>query len=125
MKRFEDLAFVNGSFEVVDTSWGPVKIGVYSKFLEKWLQYFPLSQLLFISGERLIVDPAFEIGRAQVSSLTLVFRRQDYGLLQHNRVETHVSLFSVLSTNIDFVYKKGGICKSECNFQKQHICFTE
>lgn len=65
MKKFEQLAFVNGSFEVVDTTWSPVKIGVYSKHLEKWLQYFPLSQLLFISGERLIVDPAFEIGRVQ------------------------------------------------------------
>ncbi|XP_011187720.2 heparan sulfate glucosamine 3-O-sulfotransferase 6 [Zeugodacus cucurbitae] len=65
MKRFEDLAFVNGSFAVVDTAWGPVKIGVYSRFLEKWLKYFPLSQLLFISGERLIMDPAYEIGRVQ------------------------------------------------------------
>ncbi|XP_018784241.1 PREDICTED: heparan sulfate glucosamine 3-O-sulfotransferase 6 [Bactrocera latifrons] len=65
MKRFEDLAFVNGSFAVVDTAWGPVKIGVYSRYLEKWLKYFPLSQLLFISGERLIMDPAYEIGRVQ------------------------------------------------------------
>lgn len=67
MKKFEELAFINGSYEVVDTSWGPVKIGVYARHLERWLQYFPLSQLLFISGERLIVDPAFEIGRVQVS----------------------------------------------------------
>ncbi|XP_012157471.1 heparan sulfate glucosamine 3-O-sulfotransferase 6 [Ceratitis capitata] len=65
MKRFEDLAFVNGSYAVVDTAWGPVKIGVYSRYLEKWLKYFPLSQLLFISGERLIMDPAYEIGRVQ------------------------------------------------------------
>uniref|UniRef100_A0A1A9W1W4 Rapamycin-insensitive companion of mTOR n=1 Tax=Glossina brevipalpis TaxID=37001 RepID=A0A1A9W1W4_9MUSC len=65
MKRFEELAFVNGSYAVVDTNWGPVKIGVYARFLEKWLEYFPLSQLLFISGERLIMDPAYEIGRVQ------------------------------------------------------------
>ncbi|XP_075156513.1 heparan sulfate 3-O sulfotransferase-B [Haematobia irritans] len=65
MKRFEDLAFVNGSYAVVDTNWGPVKIGVYARYLEKWLQYFPLTQLLFISGERLIMDPAYEIGRVQ------------------------------------------------------------
>lgn len=51
----------------VDTNWGPVKIGVYARHLERWLQYFPLSQLLFISGERLIVDPAFEMGRVQVN----------------------------------------------------------
>lgn len=54
------------SIGTVDTNWGPVKIGVYSRHLERWLQYFPLSQLLFISGERLIVDPAFEMGRVQV-----------------------------------------------------------
>ncbi|XP_017156581.1 heparan sulfate glucosamine 3-O-sulfotransferase 6 [Drosophila miranda] len=65
MKRFEQLAFVNGSYSVVDTNWGPVKIGVYSRYLERWLLYFPLSQLLFISGERLIMDPAYEIGRVQ------------------------------------------------------------
>lgn len=71
MKKFEDLAFSNGTFGVVDTSWGPVKIGVYARHLERWLQYFPLSQLLFISGERLIVDPAFEMGRVQVCLMVL------------------------------------------------------
>lgn len=65
MKRFEHLAFVNGSYSLVDTNWGPVKIGVYARYLERWLLYFPLSQLLFISGERLIMDPAYEIGRVQ------------------------------------------------------------
>lgn len=67
LKKFEELAFLNGTSGVVDTAWGPVKIGVYAKHLERWLEYFPLSQLLFISGERLIVDPAAEIGRVQVS----------------------------------------------------------
>ncbi|XP_034482197.1 heparan sulfate glucosamine 3-O-sulfotransferase 6 [Drosophila innubila] len=65
MKRFEQLAFVNGTYSVVDTNWGPVKIGIYARYLERWLLYFPLSQLLFISGERLIMDPAYEIGRVQ------------------------------------------------------------
>lgn len=65
MKKFEELAFVNGTNSVVDTTWGPVKIGVYARHLERWLHYFPLSQLLFISGERLIGDPAAELGRVQ------------------------------------------------------------
>uniref|UniRef100_A0A182IRI0 Sulfotransferase domain-containing protein n=2 Tax=Anopheles atroparvus TaxID=41427 RepID=A0A182IRI0_ANOAO len=66
MKRFEELAFTNGSAGgVVDTSWGPVRIGVYAKYLERWLEAFPLAQLLFVSGERLIADPAVEIGRVQ------------------------------------------------------------
>ncbi|XP_014235130.1 heparan sulfate glucosamine 3-O-sulfotransferase 6 [Trichogramma pretiosum] len=64
MPRFEDMAFVNGS-RVVDTTWAPLRIGVYAKHLERWLNYFPLSQLLFVSGERLIADPALEITRVQ------------------------------------------------------------
>lgn len=64
MPRFEDLAFVNGS-RIVDTSWVPLRIGVYVRHLERWLQYFPLSQFLFVSGERLIADPVMEITRVQ------------------------------------------------------------
>lgn len=66
MKKFEELAFLNGTDGIVDTSWGPVKIGVYARHLERWLRYFPLNQLLFVSGERLIVDPAAEMTRVQV-----------------------------------------------------------
>jgi [heparan sulfate]-glucosamine 3-sulfotransferase 3 len=67
MRKFEDLAFLNGSSGLVDTSWGPVKIGVYARHVERWLHCFPLKQLLFVSGERLIVDPAAEMARVQVS----------------------------------------------------------
>ncbi|XP_066140510.1 heparan sulfate glucosamine 3-O-sulfotransferase 3A1 [Euwallacea fornicatus] len=66
MKRFEDLVFVNGTIgTIVDTSWGPIKLGLYYKYLTRWLKFFPLSQLLFISGERLILDPAIELKRVQ------------------------------------------------------------
>lgn len=64
MPRFEDLAFVNRS-KIVNTSWVPLKIGVYVRHLERWLQHFPLSQFLFVSGERLIADPVMEITRVQ------------------------------------------------------------
>lgn len=67
MKKFEDLAFINGSVSgTVDTVWGPVRLGVYVRPLQRWLRCFPLSQLLFVSGERLIVDPAAEMARVQV-----------------------------------------------------------
>ncbi len=78
MKKFEELAFVNGSYEVVDTSYGAIRIGIYEKYLERWLRYFPIEQFLFVSGkkekklielkinfhflgERLISDPAVRI----------------------------------------------------------------
>lgn len=32
MKPFEQLVFVNGSIgTIVDTSWGPIKLGIYSR----------------------------------------------------------------------------------------------
>ena len=69
MQNFECLAFVKDSdYSVVDTSWGPVRIGVYARHLVRWLKHFPLSQMMFVSGERLIVDPAAEMARVQVSS---------------------------------------------------------
>lgn len=66
LPKFEDLAFRNGSmFGLVDTSWIPIRIGVYVRHLERWLHYFPLRQFHFVSGERLIVDPAAEITQVQ------------------------------------------------------------
>ncbi|KAJ8974709.1 hypothetical protein NQ317_000374 [Molorchus minor] len=66
MKSFENLVFVNGSIgSIIDTSWGPIKLGIYSRYLSRWLKFFPLSQLLFVSGERLVLDPAIELKRVQ------------------------------------------------------------
>ncbi|TNM96799.1 hypothetical protein fugu_014955 [Takifugu bimaculatus] len=54
---FESLTFKNLSAGLIDTTWSAVQIGMYAKHLERWLQYFPMEQLLFVSGERLISDP--------------------------------------------------------------------
>ncbi|CAG5897972.1 unnamed protein product [Menidia menidia] len=62
---FEELAFKNKSVGFVDTSWNAIRIGMYILHLENWLQYFRLSQMHFVSGERLITDPAGEMGRVQ------------------------------------------------------------
>ncbi|XP_029456154.1 heparan sulfate glucosamine 3-O-sulfotransferase 3B1 [Rhinatrema bivittatum] len=62
---FESLTFKNRTTGLIDTSWSAIQIGIYAKHLENWLQYFPMSQILFVSGERLITDPAGELGRVQ------------------------------------------------------------
>ncbi|KAK7939141.1 hypothetical protein WMY93_002467 [Mugilogobius chulae] len=62
---FESLTFKNISSGQIDTSWSAVQIGMYAKHLERWLKYFPMEQLLFVSGERLISDPAGEMVRVQ------------------------------------------------------------
>lgn len=65
MKSFDELAFLNNVTGLVDTSWGAIKIGVYARHLENWLHYFPLRQFHFVSGEKLIKDPAGEMAKVQ------------------------------------------------------------
>ncbi|XP_041085841.1 heparan sulfate glucosamine 3-O-sulfotransferase 6-like [Polyodon spathula] len=65
LPSFRTLAFKNASTGLIDTSWSAVHIGIYAKHLENWLQYFPLSRFLFVSGERLVSHPADEMGRVQ------------------------------------------------------------
>uniref|UniRef100_A0A8C0HHJ0 Sulfotransferase n=1 Tax=Chelonoidis abingdonii TaxID=106734 RepID=A0A8C0HHJ0_CHEAB len=62
---FEGLSFQNRSLGLVDTSWNAIRIGMYVVHLQSWLQYFPLSQIHFVSGEKLITDPAGEMGKVQ------------------------------------------------------------
>ncbi|MCJ8738791.1 hypothetical protein PDJAM_G00039810 [Pangasius djambal] len=62
---FENLTFKNRTTGLIDTSWSAIQIGIYAKHLDNWLQFFPMRQILFVSGERLISDPAGELGRVQ------------------------------------------------------------
>nr|XP_054391453.1 heparan sulfate glucosamine 3-O-sulfotransferase 3B1 [Pongo abelii] len=62
---FESLTFKNRTAGLIDTSWSAIQIGIYAKHLEHWLRHFPIRQMLFVSGERLISDPAGELGRVQ------------------------------------------------------------
>ncbi|XP_010890030.1 heparan sulfate glucosamine 3-O-sulfotransferase 6 isoform X2 [Esox lucius] len=64
---FETLTFRNGTESEleVDTLWSPISIGLYALHLERWLAYFPLEQIHFVHGERLVSDPAGEVGRVQ------------------------------------------------------------
>ncbi|XP_039083295.1 heparan sulfate glucosamine 3-O-sulfotransferase 3B1 [Hyaena hyaena] len=62
---FESLTFKNRTAGLIDTSWSAIQIGIYAKHLELWLRHFPIGQMLFVSGERLISDPAGELGRVQ------------------------------------------------------------
>lgn len=65
LPSFQSLALKNASTGLIDTTWNAVRIGLYAKHLENWLQHFPLSHFLFVSGERLVSDPAGEMGRVQ------------------------------------------------------------
>uniref|UniRef100_UPI0037E8817E heparan sulfate glucosamine 3-O-sulfotransferase 6-like n=1 Tax=Semicossyphus pulcher TaxID=241346 RepID=UPI0037E8817E len=65
LPSFQSLCLKNASTGLIDTTWSAVRIGLYAKHLENWLQHFPLSHFLFVSGERLVSDPAGEMGRVQ------------------------------------------------------------
>lgn len=65
LPSFQNLAFRNATTGLIDTSWSAVRIGIYAKHLENWLRFFPPSRFLFVSGERLVSDPAGEMGRVQ------------------------------------------------------------
>lgn len=45
----------------VDSQWGAIKIGVYSKHLKRWFRYFTPEQIHVVSGEGLINKPYEEI----------------------------------------------------------------
>ncbi|KAF3818839.1 heparan sulfate glucosamine 3-O-sulfotransferase 6 [Mirounga leonina] len=64
LPSFRALAFRHG-LGPVDTAWSAVRIGLYAQHLDNWLRFFPLSRFLFVSGERLVSDPAGEVGRVQ------------------------------------------------------------
>lgn len=59
--------------------WRAIQIGMYSKYLEKWLKVFPLSQFHFVNGERLIVDPTYELNKVErFLALTRSINRDDF-----------------------------------------------
>ncbi|XP_061823152.1 heparan sulfate (glucosamine) 3-O-sulfotransferase 3-like [Nerophis lumbriciformis] len=62
---FQNLAFKNRTIGQIDAQWSPLWIGLYAQHLERWLTWFPRSQVHLVSGERLISDPAGEVGKVQ------------------------------------------------------------
>ncbi|KAJ0001430.1 hypothetical protein NQD34_006450 [Periophthalmus magnuspinnatus] len=65
LPSFQSLAFKNSSSSEIDTTWSAVRIGLYAKHMDSWFQHFDRDLFLFVSGERLVSDPAGEMGRVQ------------------------------------------------------------
>lgn len=53
------------SKQSVSEGWGPIKIGLYARHLSRWLKSFPLQQIHFVHGEKLILDPSGELALLQ------------------------------------------------------------
>ncbi|XP_013071709.2 heparan sulfate glucosamine 3-O-sulfotransferase 6-like [Biomphalaria glabrata] len=65
LQPYESMALLDESLGLVNTSWSAIKIGVYSRHMEHWLQVFPLAQIHVVDGERLIDDPASELAKVE------------------------------------------------------------
>lgn len=62
----EELWYISVlSLGQIDSLWSPLWIGLYAQHLERWLAWFPRTQIHLVSGERLISDPAGELGKVQ------------------------------------------------------------
>ena len=60
-----------------------VRNGLYYQHIKNWLEYFPLSQFLFVNGEQLIREPSVEIDKLQrFLNLKPVIKKEHF---VHNR----------------------------------------
>ncbi|CAJ0938015.1 unnamed protein product, partial [Mesorhabditis belari] len=49
----------------VNANWGAIRLGIYHRHMRHWLNHFPLDQIHFVDGERLIRDPASEVASTE------------------------------------------------------------
>lgn len=46
-------------------SYAAIRRSIYHRHLHRWLEFFPLKQLHFVSSEMLVTDPVHELGRVE------------------------------------------------------------
>jgi len=63
---FDSLAFAGrGNSSEVAAAWGPIRLGLYARYVQPWLDRFASDRLLFVHGERLVTDPAGAMASVQ------------------------------------------------------------
>lgn len=73
LPTFEQLAFASTDgatsnstdTTTVNTSWRAIQIGLYAVHVRRWLTEFSADRLHFVSGERLVADPASVLSDVQ------------------------------------------------------------
>ena len=87
-QRFEQMLYLkqgnsSSSSHTIRQNWAIVRNGLYYQHIKQWLEYFPLSQFLFINGEQLIREPSVELDKLQsFLNLTRVIKKEHF---VHNR----------------------------------------
>jgi [heparan sulfate]-glucosamine 3-sulfotransferase 3 len=78
MPEFESMAF-NRSTGEVNRRWGAIKLSTYARHVKRWLVYFPLTQMHFVNGEKLIYEPVATVnGVERFLGLTPQVRDADF-----------------------------------------------
>ena len=93
--EFYDLltSNINASGEVKSLKNRSLRPGLYAEHLERWMLYFPVSQILTVDGERLKSSPVQVM--SQVQNFIAVKTKIDYGtLLKYNE---HKGFFCLTS----------------------------
>lgn len=60
-ETFVEKAFHRNGTGGVHKNWSALKTGIYVRHVKRWLNYFSLSQMHFVSGENLVRNPAQEV----------------------------------------------------------------
>ena len=63
--NFEKKVFTSSYERIVNRNAYFIRIGLYAKHLKRWLKFFNLSQIHFVSGEQLIAKPWEELKAVQ------------------------------------------------------------
>ena len=64
-RTFEQKVFLSPYTKTVNKKAYIIRLGLYAQHLERWLKYFPKSQIHFVSGEELIAKPWAELEAVQ------------------------------------------------------------
>lgn len=64
-QSLEERVFESDMRKKVDRDANIVQIGLYAEHLERWLRFFPLSQIHVVSGEKLVTKPWEELKAVQ------------------------------------------------------------
>jgi len=93
--------------KVLRTSISTVQIGVYVEHLRKWLKYFPISQLHFVSMEELTTNPAKELRAVEKFLNIEPFIKEEHFYINQTK------RFPCFSGYVDGKKKRNSGCLSE------------
>ena len=104
---FEKFITKGKAEDVLRTSTSTVQIGMYVEHLKRWLEYFPLSQLHFVSGEELTSNPAKELQAVEKFLNIEPFIKEEHFYINQTK------RFPCFTSLVENKKKKNGGCLSE------------